>query len=60
MEPSQSEVQRDKAQGNMVLTEHREILTLSIQHLGDIKVLLSHFKCIVEVGYWIILGRQAE
>lgn len=41
-----------------MLTEHGEALTLSIQHLGDIKVFFSHFKSIVQVGDGIILGRQ--
>lgn len=38
--------------------EHRKVLTLSIQHLGDIKVFFSHFKSVVQVGDWIILGEQ--
>lgn len=42
----------------MAMTKQRQTLTLRVQHLGDVKVFLSHFKSIVQVGDRVVLGKQ--
>lgn len=33
-------------------------LTLSVQHLGDVQVFLSHFEGVVQVGHRVVLNRS--